>query len=137
MGRRNEYKGEYKISKHKFLTAKHFALCYNEWLSEYNKLKSAAIAADFGEMYDGKGYETGDPQIKKSLEDRTELRRKMEIVEQTVMEADGELYKYLLKAVTNEGITYTHLQTLMDIPCGDQKYYRARRKFYYLLSKKI
>lgn len=109
---RNRYSGEYKISKHEYLMARHFALCYNEWLAGCAKM------------------ENSDPE-------RKELRRKMKTVEQTALEADGELYQYLLKAVTNEGITYAHLQMLMDIPCGDQKYYRARRKFYYLLSKKI
>jgi hypothetical protein len=50
------------------------------------------------------------------------------------MEADKDLYLYLLKAVT-EGLSYTHLKTKLDIPCGKDMYYDRYRKFFWLLSE--
>ncbi|MDY4080120.1 MAG: hypothetical protein SOY97_00665, partial [Candidatus Metalachnospira sp.] len=68
---------------------------------------------------------------------RAELNRKCELVEQTAIEAAPEFYNYLLKAVTNEGITFNYLKSVMDIPCGRDMYYDRRRKFYWLMSKKL
>ena len=62
---------------------------------------------------------------------------KCKLIEQTAMETDSELYQYIIKAVTNEYVTYKYLQTIMNIPCSRNTYYDRRRKFYYLLSKKI
>ena len=50
------------------------------------------------------------------------------------MEADEYLYEYIMKAVT-EGLPYTYLQTVMDIPCSRDTYYDRYRKFFWLLSK--
>ena len=68
---------------------------------------------------------------------RAELRNKCELIEMTAVEADAELYQYILKAVTNEGITYNYLKMVCNIPCGKDMYYDRRRKFYWLLSQKI
>ena len=67
---------------------------------------------------------------------RAELERKCQLIERTAMEADSEIYPYILKAVTNEYVTYHYLKNVMDIPCGKDRYYDRRRKFYYLMSNK-
>lgn len=41
------------------------------------------------------------------------------------------------EGVTTDYATYIYLRDAKGLPCGDQKYYRARRKFYWLMSKKI
>lgn len=68
---------------------------------------------------------------------RTELEEKCKTIEQTAIEADPELYQYILEGVTTDYATYRYLKDAKKIPCGDQKYYRTRRKFYWLLSKKV
>ncbi len=41
------------------------------------------------------------------------------------------------EGVTSDYATYRYLRDAKGMPCGDQKYYRTRRKFYWLLDKKI
>lgn len=59
------------------------------------------------------------------------------MIEESAKQADHQLYKYILKAVTEEGITYKYLKTVMNIPAGRNYFYEKRRKFYYILSKKL
>ena len=67
---------------------------------------------------------------------RAELEIKCQLIERTAMEADSEIYPYILKAVTNEHVGYNYLQTIMDSPCSRNTFYDRRRKFYYLMSMK-
>lgn len=126
---------KYKISKHKFLQAYHFCLQYHEWLDELGKEIITMGAQSLDDMPKGKG-ETSSATERIAIR-RAELKRKCELVEQTAIEADPDLYPWILKAVTNEGASYKWLKSRMQIPCGKKMYYDRRRKFYYLLSKKI
>ncbi|WP_243157991.1 hypothetical protein [Aminipila terrae] len=65
------------------------------------------------------------------------MRTKCEIIEQTAIEADPELYSWILKAVTTERVTYNYLKMNLNMPCGRKMYYDRRRFFYWLLSHKI
>lgn len=64
-----------------------------------------------------------------------ELKRKMELVEQTCIEADSDLYNYILQGVT-KGYGYTYLQTVLGIPCTKDAYYDKYHKFFYILSNR-
>lgn len=125
---------KYGISKHKFLQVYHFCMQYNEWKDELAYKTDTVKGIQLSDMPKGAGYgnATEDLAIRRAL-----LCRNVELVEQTCMEADGELYQWLLKAVTNEGVGYTYLKEFMGIPCGKKMYYDRRRKFYWLMSKKI
>ena len=59
---------------------------------------------------------------------------KINMSEKAAMEADEDLYIYILKAVT-EGLSYTYLKTRLEIPCGRDMYYDRYRKFFWLLSE--
>ena len=106
---------KYGISKHKFLQVYHFCMQYNEPRGS-----------------GGSGRPTEDLAIR-----RAQLAENVQLVEQTCMEADGDIYQWLLKAVTNEGVGYTYLKEYMEIPCGKDMYYDRRRKFYWLMAQKI
>ena len=67
---------------------------------------------------------------------RMELERNCQLIEQTAIESDPDIYQYILKAVTDENITYRYLNMVMGIPCGKKMYYDRRRKFYWLLNQK-
>lgn len=125
---------EFWISKHAFYTAYHYALQYNEWRDEYEQVTSGL----HGVAYDGMPHSsgTGNPTETAGIRG-AELSSKMRMIEETAKRADAVIAKYILKAVTNEGITYEYLRGIMGIPCGHNQYYRARRRFYYLLSKQI
>ena len=64
------------------------------------------------------------------------LEKNCRLIEQTALEADPDIYQYLLKAVTQEGVTFWYLKKIMDMPCGRTMYYDRRKKFYWLLSHK-
>ncbi len=134
MARRAEKRGRWKISKHEFYTAMHYAYQYNEWRKEYDALLDTSKAI----LYDDMPHAANTRDLTAdAAEKREELSRKMHIVEQTALEAEPTIYEYLLKAVTNEGVTYEYLRTMCKIPCGKDMFYDRRRKFYYLLSKQI
>lgn len=59
---------------------------------------------------------------------------KMQLVEETAICTDRELYSYILAAVT-EGRSYTYLRGVKGIPCGKDYFYERYRKFFWLLSK--
>jgi hypothetical protein len=65
---------------------------------------------------------------------RAQYAEKIALVEDTALEADPVLYKYILKAVT-EGLSYPYLKTNMNIPCGKDMYYDRYRRFFWLLSE--
>ena len=121
----------YKISKKKARELYYFCLQYSEWKEELsskiNSLKSGCGGGG------GKGI--GDSTMALAIK-RTVLRDKCELIECTIVETDNELYRYLLKAITEEGVTYQYLRSVMGMPCSRRKYYETRRRFYYLLSKK-
>lgn len=135
MARRNSYRGKFKMTKEQYLSAKYFSLRYNEWKLEYADLCDTSRAITYSDMPNG-SMSTESPVELAAI--RLEaIGSNIRLIEQTAEEAAGGLYPYLLKAVTNEGITFNALKMLEDIPCERDMYYRIRRKFYYLLSKKI
>lgn len=137
MARKMSYSGKYRLSRSEFNAAKWHALRFNEWLAEYNSLSDSvkAITYEDADMPHAIN-KTGDP-TEILAERRAELRDKMDVVIQCAREAGGDLQEYILKAVTNEDVTYQVLRTFMDIPCSANTFYDRRRKFYYLLAKRL
>ena len=125
---------KYSISKHKFLELYHYCMQYNEWKDELKYATDTVKSISVSDM--PKGTVTGDATSRLAIK-RAELSKKCELIEETAKEADIELWEYIIKAVTNENVTYNYLKQIMNIPCGQTYYYEKRRKFYYLLSSKI
>lgn len=119
---------KYNISKERYRELKYFCLQYEEWKRQLS----------FGVSLQPQKL-TGMPNAKNAPSNPTEdaavklyeLRDKCALVEQTAIEADAELYRYILKNVT-QGVPYEY----MPVPCCRQKFYNARKKFFYKLSKK-
>lgn len=72
----------------------------------------------------------------KAIEVRAK-KEKCKVIEQTAIEADPELYTWILEGVIHDYATYRYLRDAKQIPCGKDMYYDRRRKFYWLLSRKI
>jgi len=134
MARRNEYRGKWKISKHTFLMALHFAYQYNDWKAERDRLVNTSRAITYSDMPHGTSIPNPTEEVGMRI---AELSDRIELVEQTAKEADAEIYPWLLKAVTEENVGYDFLKLRHEIPCGKDMYQERRRKFYYLLSGKI
>ncbi len=125
-------KGEWALSKHQFYTAYHYALQYNEWKTELDAVTFvSAISTDS----DGYGSGTGNPTESKALR-RERYSSKVENIRTLVYASAPDIFKWLLLAVTNEGVTYNYLHN-RGMPCGKNYFYDRRRKFYYLLSKQL
>ena len=140
MPKRNFYSGEYQISKHAFLAAVHYGLQYKDWLREYKTLLNGIKAIDY--TSDRVKSSQSTDLTYKLVSRRIELLGKMRKVEEAAQEADPFYMKWLLKMATIEDCTYALLKNPADkdippIPCERTKFYELRRKFYYLLSKKI
>lgn len=133
--RREFYTGKYALSKEEFLSAKYYALRYNSWLAEYNSLKDSVSAVVVDDMPHGKGG-TSDP-TERLAERRAELREKMELIEQAARESNPDIARELLIMATNYDMTFDRLKAECNIPYESAQFYKYRRKFYYLLSKKI
>lgn len=127
--------GKYELSKHVFAHAYHYAMQYQEWKAEHKAIKDTALK---GIAYDGdKANTQGIPDPTMEIASRRlYLESKMRIVEDTCRESDAFIWMYLLRGVTEEGSTYNKLRAA-GMPCGKNYYYDRRRRFYWLLSRKI
>lgn len=128
-------KNEYWISKHRYYEISHMCFQYKEWKDEYKALSERGVSAV---KYDGMPHGTNisDPTFEQAARMEA-LLSKMKLVEETAIEADPVLARYILTAVTDENVTYNYLQQVMKMPCGKNMYYRSRRKFYWLMSRKL
>ena len=134
---------EYGISRYRFRELYNFCLQYPEFLKE----KQACYSLDarniniepYGKDDKGNIVYTAMPLGKGGKSDSTAqkaqraivLGEKIKLIEQTAIEAGGDVYSWLLKAVTT-GTSWEEISP----PCYEKKFRKLRRKFYYLLSLK-
>lgn len=126
-------KNKYYIDKHRYYELKHFCLQYKEWKKAYELCNDSII---FTTSLDVSSFGTATPSdlTAKYAIRKAEYAGKIHMIEQAAMEADEFLYKYILKAVT-EGLSYTYLKSVLEIPCGKDMYYDRYRRFFWLLSE--
>ena len=125
-------KNKYWIDKHRHYELKHFCLQYPTWKKTYADLDAVSLPSSVTERL-GSDNRQGDPTARRALV-RAQLIERIEMIENVAREADSYLWTYILKAVT-ENLSYTHLKSMLDIPCGKDMYYDRYRKFFWLLSK--
>ena len=103
---------------------------YPDWVSELNNMaviKSQNVTG----MPNGSGKTSN--QTEELAIKRQELFKKCELIEQTAIEADEDLYQYIIKNVCyDKPVDYliTH-----GMPCSAPSFYDKRRYFFYLLDK--
>ena len=119
---------KYNISPARYRELKYFCLQYEEWKAILNSDASALKAVHISDMPGA--HEISDSTVAIALK-RAEVSEKCSLVEQSAIEAAPEIYEYIIKNVT-QGILYEY----MSVPCGRRQFYTARRKFFYILSKK-
>ena len=125
-------KNKYHIPKHRYYELKHFCLQYNDWKKAYSEIEYLRSST-----YDNAIFRRED-EISNPTYELAEQKllyfEKMKVIEQTAIATDPELSSYILKAVTNE-VTYVHLKSKLNIPCGRGTYYDRYRRFFWLLDK--
>lgn len=128
-------KNPYWISPYEFRTAYYFALQYREWKQEYEILASKGPGAvTYGESVNGDPRESSTERNGMKL---AELSTKINMIEQALHDAADDIYDYMLIGVTEEGTSFNYLRNKYDIPCGKNYYYKSRRRFYWILSKRL
>ena len=125
--------GKYGISKNRFMELYYWCLQYKEWKDELKYRTDTLRGREITGM--PAGHSTEDPTQQLAVR-RVMLEQNCRLIEQTAIETDPDIYQYLLKAVTEEDVTYQYLKSMMEIPCGKDMYYDRRRKFYWLLDKR-
>lgn len=128
-------KNPYYLTKHRFYEVYHYAMQYQEWKDEYRTAEQTMR----GIAYDGvkvKSSGSGDALERVAIR-LTELSEKIEMLEAVARETDKDLSEYILRGATDEQVTYNYLSMVLHIPCSRNTYYSLRRKFYWLLSKRL
>lgn len=125
-------KNKYWIDKHRYYELKHFCLQYPEWKRAYAEFSDPGIPLSMIERMPTDNI-PGDPTAKRAML-KAYYSDKIALIEQTALETDLYLREYILKAVT-EGLSYAHLKTKLNIPCGRDMYYDRYRRFFWILSK--
>lgn len=125
-------KNKYWIDKHRYYELKHFCLQYPEWKEAYAYFDGALIPSSSIEKIQTSNI-PGDPTSKCALM-KTYYLERIKLIEKIARETDQYLYKYILKAVT-ENLSYIQLKSRLDIPCSRDMYYDRYRRFFWLLSK--
>ena len=125
-------KNKYYIDKHRHYELKHFCLQYPSWKKAYADFDDTSISLSTIESIPTSNL-PGDPTAKRAVM-KAHYSERINLIEKIAMEADRYLYKYILKAVT-ENLSYTYLKSRLGIPCGKDMYYDRYRKFFWLLSE--
>lgn len=124
---------KYWVPTEDFRTALHWSLRYPLWVAELSVEPDTAQAI----RYDKDKVQTSgnyDSTMETAIR-RDELRRKKELLEETVREVAPEIFSYLLLGVTQGRTVYQLINEGM--PCGKDYYIEKRQEYYYLISKKI
>lgn len=117
----------YNISGNRYRELKYFCRQYREKQSRLRSLTEIASPAFSGCGGSGR---TADRTAATAIR-KAELRRDLELIEQTAMEADAEIYQYIISNVA-DGVPYEYL----GVPYSRRQFYRIRKKFFFLLSEK-
>lgn len=127
-------KNEHWIDKHRYYELKHFCLQYNDWRKaciDIDGFAPTSAISRIGEM--GSSNEISDITSKCAMA-REFYAKRIGLIEDAAMAADPVLYKYIIKAVTEE-LSFTYLKTKLGIPCGRSTYYKIYRRFFWLLNE--
>lgn len=123
-------RNKYWIDRRRHYELKYFCLQYPEWKKIYNSSPNISLS---NTDETSRSNIHSDPTFKEVMRRKRYLER-IELIEKMAREADDYLHNYILKGVT-EGLSYTHLKNILDIPCSKDTYYDRYRRFFWLLDK--
>lgn len=124
-------RNKWKISKHRYYELKHFCLQYNEWKQLYSGRSLIQNPKISRVSFSGKHPDfVGEEAVRRVL-----VGHKIELVEQAAHDTDPELAGYILLSVT-EGMPWTELEMMEEIPCSRGTFYDRYRKFFWILDQR-
>ena len=122
---------KYNISNAKYRELKGFCEQYDEkrqLLSRYYEI-GAQVLSDMP-----RGSDVSDPTAIRA-ERAERISSEIEMIEQSAIQADSDIYQAIIKSVCYN-IPFSYLKSVDMLPCGKDKFYESRRKFFYILAKK-
>ena len=129
-------KDKYKISNYRFRELYYFCLQYEEWKEVLQEMRNPLKGMQYSGMPASGSGIPGNPTQNIGIE-CAELSHKCAMIEGAARAADPELQEYIIFAVTHENVTFKYLKARKGIPCERDRYYSSRRKFYFILDKKM
>lgn len=129
--KRNLKLDDYGISGHRYGELKNYCLQYGEWKDELTYKKDTVKSKQITDMPTATSGEDATAALAIR---RTELQKKCEVIEQTAIQADADMYQYIIKSVTEE-VPCWYLEDIMGMPYCRKDFYAARRYFFFLLDK--
>ena len=125
-------KNKYWIDRHRYYELKHFCLQYLSWKKTYAAIDELSRTSSVFDRMPSSNIPS-DLTAKYAMK-KAYYSEKIGLIEKAAMEADRDLYIYILKAVT-EGLSFTYLKSKLEIPCSRDMYYDRYRRFFWLLSE--
>lgn len=132
MNKRNLKLDDYGISGARYRELCGFCQQYPEWMDELKYKTDTLNGIGITDM--PRNPSPAGDQTETLAMRRVELQKKCELVEQTAIKADAELYQYIIKSVCYEE-PFWYLRDVMGIPCSSRPFYDRRRYFFYLLDQ--
>ena len=118
-------KNPYWIGKHRYYELKHFCLQYPIWKKARLALDGLSRRPADLQVFVSCGQVKGDP-TERCAQSRIFFGERMEMVEQAAIEAEPDLYPYLLRGVTEE-LSYDALKMKYDMSGCRPGIWRAAR----------
>lgn len=123
----------YQLGKYRYRELFYFCKQYAEWKDQLSQLTDTVKCIELSDM--PKARKNTDPTSDLAVK-RMELENKVNLIECTAEEASKVLKPYIIQAVTSD-VSYVYLRQHKGMPCGKNMFYETRRKFYFLLDKKL
>lgn len=123
------------MTHEEYMTAIYYCRQYKQWHEEITQITITKSPVLTGMP----GSHSNTSRTEEVAIRLVELKTKIRNVEEAALDAvNGNriMYKYIMRCVTNKGITYKMLKQ-QGMPCGASMFYKARRKFYKNICKKI
>jgi len=117
----------YNISDNRYRELKYFCKQYREKQSQLRSITELS-SPRFDSA--GGGNKTSDRTADTACR-RTQLQRDIEMIEQSAIEADSEIYQYIISNVV-DGVPYEYL----GVPTSRRTFFRIKSDFYKILSVK-
>lgn len=105
---------------------------WQQWLQDHKDTVGSPMADGLPHGKGGTSEPTADLAIK-----RAEIEHNVRLVEETAKEAGEHFARWLLLDVSNPEIHYQQLRWKHNIPCGRNRYFEIRKKFYNILNRKL
>lgn len=125
------WKNKYWIDRHRYYELKHFCLQYPTWVKARRHLDGLQKQPDaIGKI---QVSDISDP-TERCVESIEYYTKRIDMIEKAARDTDDYFGKYILLAVTEEGVSYNYLKYTLGMAGGKDLYYNFYRKFFWVLS---